>query len=328
MLNTAKKPDPRAAKTGKDHTESNSGKAKADEGRARSKKRTVAAFTRLADGTSRPYPPRGHGDAEKREEIEMFHVARPTVPLTDQAVDHDPPLPIASGLERASHQEDTNLPSEEMVPSIRELLATPPAVGNDMRGQQVGWQYNAGRDINITNVHSWDGLAEQIDKIQTEIENASRYEIISADRAEAIQTQLAAIRVEMHQADCNQQAILADLYNVQSHVGAASRELAQKVEECSQKIERLQQLAQSGTSYGQTKQQRIVQAISEQRTTRTVLLAGVTGLVALAFDLGLTGGLVSALPALMVVGQSALTLLTNSQTTVACSACGSLVHVG
>jgi hypothetical protein len=38
MFDTAKKPDPRAAKTGKDHTESNSGKAKADEGRARSKK--------------------------------------------------------------------------------------------------------------------------------------------------------------------------------------------------------------------------------------------------------------------------------------------------
>lgn len=327
MFDTSKKTTSRAAETGRGRTKPDSGKTKADDDQSKSKKAQVAAFIRRADVTSRPYP-RRDSDAEKREEIEMFHVARHTVPLPDQAVDHDPPLPIASSFERASYQGDTNLPSEEMVPSRPELLATPPAVGNDMRGQHVGWQYNAGRDINITNVQSWDGLAEQIDKIQIEIENASRYEIISADRTEAIQIQLAAIRAEMHQADCNQQAILANLYNVQSHVGAASRELAQKVEECSQKIERLQQLAQSETGYGQTKQQQIFQAISEQRTTRTVLLVGVTGLVALAFDLGLTGGLVSALPALMAVGQSALALLTNSQTTVACPACGSQFQAG
>ncbi|MCE7986392.1 MAG: hypothetical protein DYG89_34910 [Caldilinea sp. CFX5] len=180
----------------------------------------------------------------------------------------------------------------------------------DLRDQEVGWQYNAGRDIHITNVHSWDGLAEQMDKIHAEIAQAHKYQAINAEQDAAIQSQLARIGIEMRNHNHDQEVIMDGLYEAQSQVDAASMELVQKIAQCTLEIAQLQQqLDQAKSANSQTWERgeqasqisQMAQKITRRSKTRSTLLTGMAGLVALAFDLGLTGGLVIALSAFIVV---------------------------
>jgi myosin heavy subunit len=230
------------------------------------------------------------------------------------------PIPILLKLQRANEQNQYSDPtSDQNYPLAVQALT--------QKIDHVGGIYTAGRDIHI-NIQSWDELAEGVKKLDARVEQAYVKQIISAERAAAIQTQLSTISAEMRKANRNRQTIMAGLSRAQNHVSTASTELAQQVKECTQQIERLdQQLEQLKIANvqltprsGQVDQ--VFDQLERQRKRHGALLTGLTGLVALAFDLGLTGGLVMVLPALMVVGQSALTLFTNNQTVVSCPACG------
>ena len=165
------------------------------------------------------------------------------------------------GYERAKEQDG----KVSHAPVSASKLIVQPIVTFEQAHQQVGWQYNAGRDINIINVQSRGELADELTKMQEQVKEGSEHEVISAEIAAHLQEQLKTINEQLRSDQRQDDAILKELQKTRAYLQAESDKLAQ-------------QIPQKRNDSGFFR-----------------LLVGVATLGTIAFDLGLTAAIVTGL---------------------------------
>lgn len=175
-------------------------------------------------------------------------------------------------LQRANHPSNHQVQGAVNPPS-ESFIAIQPLVTFEQANQQVGWQYNAGRDI-IINVQSPDKLATKLVEMKEQIEQGSAHEVISTEVAKDMRQQLDTMIEYLRSDQPQAEAILAELSTSRRYLQEASVKLAQQIP---------QQRTDKGFSH---------------------FLAGVATLVAISFDLGLTAAVVAGLFGLAVRSES------------------------
>ncbi len=172
--------------------------------------------------------------------------------LVDEG-NNSPLTSTESSTQAASSQQERNINPESKQPlTIFEQAR-----------QHVGWQYNAGRDINITNVHSQAELADELQKIRQEVAAAQRHNVISSQAALDLQSQLAQIIGQMRSEQPQPYMIQKQLDTTRDYLRDESVRMAQQM--------------------------------PKQSSNLFTFLIGIATLVAISFDLGITAAIVTGL---------------------------------
>jgi hypothetical protein len=151
----------------------------------------------------------GYGYASLEMALGQHHFAQVVDTVKNRLLD------FVLELDKNWHLDD-NLPSRDDLRNlVSVVIYNSPQGGNvslfDQRGQQVNYQYNAAGDINVNAVFDKEGVADQLEKLRTEVERAKDLGAINPDIAVESQYHLLQASKEVRAPDPNKSSALEHL---------------------------------------------------------------------------------------------------------------------